>query len=328
MIPAVASIPDLGQLALVRLLAYSAKPLARSALRKSLEPFFLHRTTAAEWITLFEEILGRLIVEGLITGKPLALTERGRAQALGFLGLETLPARVSWRTLKNTYLVARALEMPAPSPEAGKRLATAEGLRALVLKQHHRLPTQDFPTLTQATDALAWKQLGLESAEPFSKGAAIAVLLGRLIGPDGKWDAKQLQLQIPARLLGARKTDAEELRLAAVRRWLDRMMAPDFSLAGFAEHVREAAQATTTGHFGPSKIFISHVWQTLQVRGTFPGMTEAEFKSRLVEANREGLLALSRADLVEAMSPDDVRESETHYLNATFHFLEAAREGP
>lgn len=46
-----------------------------------------------------------------------------------------------------------------------------------------------------------------------------------------------------------------------------------------------------------------------------------EFKARLVEANRDGLLTLSRADLVEVMDPARVTESETHYLNATFHFV-------
>jgi hypothetical protein len=51
-------------------------------------------------------------------------------------------------------------------------------------------------------------------------------------------------------------------------------------------------------------------------------MTEAGFKDRLIEANRQGLIRLSRADLVEAMDPADVRASETTWLNAVFHFVE------
>jgi hypothetical protein len=46
-----------------------------------------------------------------------------------------------------------------------------------------------------------------------------------------------------------------------------------------------------------------------------------EFKQRLVEANAQHLLHLSRADLVEAMDPELVAESRTSYLNATFHFV-------
>jgi hypothetical protein len=45
------------------------------------------------------------------------------------------------------------------------------------------------------------------------------------------------------------------------------------------------------------------------------------FKQRLTEANHARLLDLSRADLVEAMNPDDVRQSEAAYQGATFHFV-------
>jgi hypothetical protein len=54
----------------------------------------------------------------------------------------------------------------------------------------------------------------------------------------------------------------------------------------------------------------------------------ADFKNRLVEANQQGLLHLSKADLPEAMDPNDVRESETPYLNAVFHFVLIDREQP
>ena len=59
----------------------------------------------------------------------------------------------------------------------------------------------------------------------------------------------------------------------------------------------------------------------------FPRLTLGEFKHRLVEANSQHLLHLSRADLVQAMDPQLVAESETTLLNATFHFvlLEEAR---
>ena len=54
---------------------------------------------------------------------------------------------------------------------------------------------------------------------------------------------------------------------------------------------------------------------------TFRTMDLDAFKERLAEANNARLLDLSRADLVQAMDPEDVRESEVHYLNATFHFV-------
>ena len=39
------------------------------------------------------------------------------------------------------------------------------------------------------------------------------------------------------------------------------------------------------------------------------------------EANNARLLNLARADLVQAMDPEDVRLSEVAYLNASFHFI-------
>ncbi len=50
------------------------------------------------------------------------------------------------------------------------------------------------------------------------------------------------------------------------------------------------------------------------------------FKQRLAEANNARLLDLSRADLVQAMDPDDVRLSEVTYLNAAFHFIRIGSE--
>ena len=72
-----------------------------------------------------------------------------------------------------------------------------------------------------------------------------------------------------------------------------------------------------------SVCWISRAWRQFQSQsdGHGAGLDLPAFKQRLVEANREGLLRLSRADLVSAMDPADVRESETRYLNAEFHFI-------
>lgn len=74
-------------------------------------------------------------------------------------------------------------------------------------------------------------------------------------------------------------------------------------------------------------MFISALWRASQREPNFPRLTLPEFKQRLVEANAQHLLHLSRADLVQAMDPQSVAESETSHLNATFHFvlLEEAR---
>ena len=76
-----------------------------------------------------------------------------------------------------------------------------------------------------------------------------------------------------------------------------------------------------TGKFGGNKVFISHVWQALRDDPAFAKMGVDEFKRRLAEANNARLLDLTRADMVEAMAPEDVRLSEVPYLGATFHFV-------
>ena len=92
-------------------------------------------------------------------------------------------------------------------------------------------------------------------------------------------------------------------------------------LARFAERVKAAARACQTGRYGDNKVFIAHVWRTLQSDPDFAWMDLDAFKERLAMANNARLLDLSRADLVQAMDPDAVRLSEVHYLNATFHFV-------
>lgn len=78
-------------------------------------------------------------------------------------------------------------------------------------------------------------------------------------------------------------------------------------LFDFAREVQAIADATGTGGFGEDKVMIAHVYREAARR--HPGLTPEGFKARLVEAGRQGLLRLSRADLVQAMDPDDVRDS-------------------
>ncbi len=101
-----------------------------------------------------------------------------------------------------------------------------------------------------------------------------------------------------------------------------------FDLAGFAQVVREAAQHIPEGEgrFGPHKVFISAIWRQLESHALLAGMDVNTFKDHLAEANRQDLLALHRADLVTVMDPVSVAESEVHYGNAIYHFVERIPE--
>lgn len=89
------------------------------------------------------------------------------------------------------------------------------------------------------------------------------------------------------------------------------------STAAFAERVLSVARALPTGRFGANKVFISHVWKALQPEWN----TREAFDAALLEANRTRLLSLTRADLVSAMNPKDVAESEVRSFGASFHFV-------
>ncbi|WP_226993990.1 hypothetical protein [Myxococcus hansupus] len=92
---------------------------------------------------------------------------------------------------------------------------------------------------------------------------------------------------------------------------------PQFSPESFAEQVLTVARALPTGRFGLNKVFISHVWKALQ-----PEWSDREaFDTALLEANRTRRLSLTRADLVSAMDPKDVAESEVRSFGASFHFV-------
>jgi hypothetical protein len=82
-----------------------------------------------------------------------------------------------------------------------------------------------------------------------------------------------------------------------------------------------ARSAPESARFGSNKVFISALWRMSQQQPSFPRMELAEFKRLLLEANRQRLLYLSRADLVPVMDPKLVADSETPYLHTSFHFV-------
>lgn len=74
------------------------------------------------------------------------------------------------------------------------------------------------------------------------------------------------------------------------------------------------------GRFG-DKVFISALWRDLQSDPRMGGMTYDQFRKALLDANRMGLLTLARGDVIGAMDPNEVRDSEINDRGATFHFV-------
>lgn len=74
------------------------------------------------------------------------------------------------------------------------------------------------------------------------------------------------------------------------------------------------------GRFGDRKVFIAAIRRALG-RTKYASLSRAAIDELIFRAHREQLLHLGRADLVAAMDPDEVRDSEIRVDGATFHFV-------
>ncbi|WP_228052186.1 hypothetical protein [Nodosilinea sp. LEGE 07298] len=275
------------------------------------------------------------------------LSGRGRQHILNGLRLKTLPPRLQWKTLKNTDWIAHALNLPALSTETRRRLAEADGLRAAILQQGFDLSIAPFSTLTQARNALLWQHLcnpktaeKLQTQLPdlqqhaFNQGTVMAALLNDLLQAPKPLPWDKALSQLVARVAQAKRTTPDELRTAILRQALTSTepvpQKPDTSNKNdlatlsdeeFAELTLNAAKATQDGRLGDSKVFISRVWATLQQQHPDLKLSLEGFKQRLVNANQQRRLDLSRADLAYALDAKDVSASEINHLNSTFHFI-------
>jgi hypothetical protein len=351
--PVTAAPPSvLGSLVLARLLI-GEKGATLAQLRKDLDPLVAHRWTGAEWTERLERTLEQLESDGsVVRKKPLkgkidsfVLAPEGRTRALASLDVEALPPKTTWAALKKSFLPARALGLPGPKGERLKSFSGKPGFKAAALRARFDLPLPEYPKGPEVERVLLWKLLGFpeNSAKKFDIAAVKAAVLQRELGDHRAGTVSKQSDRLLAKTLGARNDKADELRLAALRQWLDQdaagpPAAPPTNANGpppqtdealelktFAARVLEAARSSPSGRFG-DKVFIAHVWRAARNDPALGSLGLDEFKHRLGEANQVRLLDLSRADMVEAMDQADVHESETRYQGATFHFVRAGGE--
>jgi hypothetical protein len=326
-------VPSPADLLLVRLLPATKRPPSAGQVRTGLARFFRRPLTAEQW----QEVIGRLRADGLLEPKGLRLTEAGRSRALAFLGVNELPSRAQWKNIQARYLVPKALGLAPDAEDTRKQLRKKDGLASLLLKRQFRLPAGTGSSLGSVLEALACKELGFAHATSLKD--LKAAVLSRLLGSEERLSDEQLAKQLPRVLLGASRGGVDGLRDKVLRGWADgpedagpavsEPRAADFDLPAFANTIKAAARdCPREGWFGDNKVFINHVWRRLWDDPGFPRLDLPGFKQRLIEANADNLLTLSRADLVQVMNPTDVSESETHHLNAVFHFVLVEREQP
>ncbi|WP_437479022.1 hypothetical protein WME75_31955 [Sorangium sp. So ce1014] len=224
--------------------------------------------------------------------------------------------KVAWPEIKD-LVAARMLDEETSAARGQREIAvdmpTVEATSiATRLASAFHLNLGQAPSLSRVLGAVAWSAIGVTTADPFTLEAGMRVLLSRQADAPPQGTLKQA-IDLLVRKASALGTEARGL--------LAPQAAPlPADESAFAARVLEAAQASKSGRFGDNKVFISHVLRRLAEDGVATGDADA-FKARLVSAHRRGLLALNRADLVEAMDPADVDASETRYLSTTFHFV-------
>lgn len=82
----------------------------------------------------------------------------------------------------------------------------------------------------------------------------------------------------------------------------------------------------STGRYGKENVFVSALWQHLASDRRVLDISLDRFKRWLVAANRDQLLDLARADLIDDMDARLVEDSKIEDLGATFHFVVDRRE--
>jgi hypothetical protein len=249
--------------------------------------------------------------------QPLSLTEAGRSTVLAWLGMDAVPDKLSWKDVRDKWL-------PAAVVPADQRAVYRDDKRVVPLLLGQALDVGPAESVEAAVAAAVSRDVGYPQCHSLDElvSAVLSKRLGKTVPP---LTAKQRATLVPAAVFGLPDARPAAVRAAAVKRWAtDGEEAPPpppppaaEDLSAFAERVNGAAAASSTGRWGDDKVFISHVHRHLN-----DGSDLAEFKRRLVEANTAGLIRLARADLVAAMDPADVRESEAaHPLGAEFHFV-------
>ncbi len=81
-----------------------------------------------------------------------------------------------------------------------------------------------------------------------------------------------------------------------------------------ADVIHSFAHSMKSGRFGDDRVFINRLWKSC---GSVFGLDLDDFKKLLWHLHRKDLITLARADLVEAMDPRDVEDSEIQYFAST-----------
>ncbi len=225
----------------------------------------------------------------------------------------------TWKQLSERVFPALGLGLEPSDEKAIAKLTGRDEWTAAIAGRALGLWTAGpAPSLSVLCDAYAWQSLGLPGRAKRCPPEVRALFIQRELRSDPGPPDRLLRLFV-ARELEAARPELRVLRDALVRDWLRGKVIGATST--FAEDVRRAARTAQHGVFGGRKVFISAVWDELRRGARWSSLSLPELKRRLLDAQRTGSLELARADLVAAMDPRLVADSETLADGASFHFI-------
>jgi hypothetical protein len=312
----------LADLVLARLLPPAKKPPGPGKVQTDIAPLLREPPVKDVVKTLAKT----LKADGLIADPGLTLTDAGRERALAFLRIKELPAKATWGTIRDKYLLPLALGLTV---EEGERLSKAPALAGYLLRKKFALasPAGGKNPVDAAVAALVCRLVGFPNCTTFDDLAAAAV--SKELNAKPPLTAEQYKTQRVRLLLGTKGEKVGDLRTKVLPGAFGTAGEPTKpaasespDLRAFAGRVLAAARACKTGRFGDRKVFISHVWKALAGDPAVQGIDLDGFKRKLVECNRTGLLHLLQGNLTQAFDRKDMDESETIQHPSAFHFID------
>lgn len=353
--------PVVEDLVILRLLYGAKEGETEVALRKDLHPLVMQQMSAAEWRSCLGQVIVNLVNGGFmrpVRANAYVSREQCESRALAFLKVTSLP-KLAWHEIRDGYLIAISLGLQPTRPLIA-RLASAEGLRSVLLTLHFRLP---YDLTTATMDQLRFglakcaEERGLTSGirtTPIEENNITqreAVLMagkllksGHVVESDG-----ELLACLAQEVVGAVNESAAELRQMLFRQLISSRESSELHkqkegathagerpalgrpasqpqaapppLEEFAEEVLEIAASIADGWPGNKRAFISHTWQALCQKFPHWHLDEETYKTMIVNGQRAGLLRLAIADLRDKTNMEHVAKSRVSYKNSEWHFI-------
>lgn len=318
------SAPSLSGVELVVLarLAHASPPSATEierAVVELCEPEIAPSRAATASVATLASLRERRLLSGT------RLTDSGAHALRSVFGLSRKPA---WTAVRLRYLpmLAAGVEQRIPGPT--KRRDRSDPSVLLILRT--KFGIGEAPNVTAVCDALVANELGMPVGA-LTLDAIRAHVLARWGGVAAGGSPEAVAKRIVSESAG----DAVlTLARQGLRRRVEPLEVQTGQIALPATSPRPAPEDNllsavrevlpkigSEGRFGSEKVFVSALWHRIEPARR-PGELSLDlFKRWLVTANRDGWLQLARADLVGAMDPKQVAESEIRDRGATFHFV-------